>query len=172
MNEHCIQLLLPRSGWTTAPRALGTCCGQKPLQTCLMLQARHQRPSFPPQPHPRTQGGSCYFYLRDLSWPPKERAFSPPSSNDCNSRPGWRSRLQYKEGAEPVFWSLLGTMLSCFYSSHRPYILPGDWGGAQANSRPPTSPAPGGWLSWFAVLRASLSGAGTSIWPPLKEDGF
>lgn len=72
------------------------------------------------------QGGSCYFHHSDWSRPPKERPFTPPFPLIATPGSGWRSRLQYKEGAEPMFWSLLGTELSCFYSSHRPYILPGD----------------------------------------------
>lgn len=172
MNEQCIQLLPPQRGRTILRRTLGIFCWQKSLQACLMLQAGT---SWSPS-HP--QGGSRYFQLSDLSRHPRERAIrtwplllllpviAAPGS-------GRRSRLQDKERAEPIFWSLLGTELLCFYSSCRPYILPGDSRVEHKQTHLFPLPQPlASRLSSFSMLRFSHFWAGASIWPPLEDDGF
>lgn len=130
-----------------------------------MLQAG---PSWSPS---NPQEDSRHFQLSDLSRRPRERAIrtwplllllpviAAPGS-------GRRSRLQDKEGAEPIFWSLLGTELLCFYSSCRPYILPGDsgWNTSKLTSSHFPSPWRRGYLH-FLCSDFPISGWGLPYGP-------
>lgn len=70
-----------------------------------------------------------------------------------------------------MFWSLLGTELSCFYSSHRPYILPGDLRVEHKQTHSPHPAAPGRAAVLICCVQILPCLAVASMRPSLTEAG-